>query len=89
MRFAWLREKAVDSNVSQPELAKSFSLIRMVYNLAFWLFLPPFLTDKVDYSFGFVAFTIVILIRLAFNLYTNNLLEQTPEHYDNFPFRIP
>jgi hypothetical protein len=89
MRFARLHEKEDNSDIPQPEITKSFSLIRMAYNLAFWLFLPPFLTDKVDYSFGFVAFTIVILIRLALNLYTNNFLEQTPERYNNFPFRIP
>ena len=46
-------------------------------------------TELGVYGVGFIAFTIVILVRLSLNLYTNNLLEQTPERYDSFPFRIP
>jgi hypothetical protein len=36
-----------------------------------------------------LAFTVIILIRLALNLYTNNVLELTPAQYENYPFRIP
>ena len=87
MRFAWLREKSTHSNTAGPKPASPFSLIRIAYNLVFWIFLIPFLTQKIDYGFGFVAFSIVILVRLALNLYTNNLLKQTPERYERFPFR--
>ena len=89
MRFAWLQENAGDGDIAAQGQTNNFSLIRMAYNLAFWVFLIPFLSNKIDYSFGFVAFTIVILARLTLNLYTNNLLKQTPEQYDSFPFRIP
>jgi hypothetical protein len=59
----------------------------MAYNLAFWIFLIPFLSKRIDYSFGFIAFAIVIAVRLVLNLYTNNLLKQMPEQYERFPFR--
>jgi hypothetical protein len=42
----------------------------------------------VEYSTGFIVFTIVIFIRLLLNLYTNHALKQ-PEQYERFPFRIP
>jgi len=43
----------------------------------------------IDYSTGFIAFTVVILVRLVLNVYTNNFLDLTPEGYDRYPFRIP
>ena len=63
------------------------ALIRMAYNAAFWIFLLPFLTSM-NYSTGFVAFAIIIFVRLAANLYTNNIGRLTPEQYEVFPFRI-
>ena len=63
------------------------ALIRMAYNLAFWIFLLPFLTSM-NFGTGFIAFSILILVRLAANLYTNNIGKLTPEQYENFPFRI-
>jgi len=79
----------MDSKTSDQGQTNNFSLIRMAYNIAFWVFLPPLLTDKIAYSIGFIAFTIVILIRLLLNLYTNNFFKPTPEQYERFPFRIP
>jgi len=87
MRFAWLRENSSDGEKTTQGQTSTFSLIRTAYNLAFWIFLIPFLSSKIDYSFGFFAFAIVILVRLVLNLYTNNLLGQTPEQYQRFPFR--
>jgi hypothetical protein len=89
MRFAWIRENAGNGDTAAQGQTNNFSLIRMAYNLAFWIFLPPFFSYRIDYSFGFIAFTIVILVRLSLNLYTNNLLRPTPEQYNRFPFRIP
>ena len=63
------------------------ALIRMAYNAAFWIFLLPFLTSM-NYGTGFIAFAIIIFVRLAANLYTNNIGSLTPEQYDAFPFRI-
>jgi len=60
----------------------------MAYNAAFWFFLLPFFT-AIDYSTGFIVFSIIIFVRLAINLYTNNALELTPAQYEGFPFRIP
>jgi len=87
MRFAWIRKNAGDGNIAAQRQTSNFSIIRVAYNLAFWIFLPPFFSNRIDYSFGFIAFSIVILVRLVLNLYTNNLLRQTPEQYQRFPFR--
>jgi len=87
MRFAWLRENAANGETAKLGQTNNFSLIRMAYNLAFWIFLIPFFSKRIDYSFGFIAFTIVIIVRMLLNLYTNNLLKQMPEQYERFPFR--
>lgn len=65
------------------------ALIRIAYNTVFWIFLLPFFFTSVDYETGFVAFTIVIGVRLVLNLYTNNFLDLTPEQFEAYPFRIP
>ena len=59
----------------------------MVYNAAFWVFLIPFFT-VIDYSTGFIAFTIIIFVRFGLSLYTNNALNLTPDQFENYPFRI-
>ena len=64
------------------------ALIRKAYNLAFWIFLLPFFT-MIEDSTGFILFTIIIGIRLVLNLYTNNILNLTPEQFESYPFRIP
>ena len=87
MRFAWLRENlAVYDSVKQG-FTHPLALIRKAYNAAFWIFLLPFFTI-IDYSTGFLAFTVIIAIRLGLNLYTNNALDLTPEQYESYPFRI-
>lgn len=88
MRFAWLREKTGDHASVQQAFTHPLALIRRVYNLAFWVFLLPFFT-MIEDSTGFLLFSVIIGVRLVLNLYTNNMLEQTPEQYDRFPFRIP
>lgn len=37
---------------------------------------------------GFVAFTIVIFVRLALSIYTNNFANLTPEQFTRYPLRI-
>jgi hypothetical protein len=88
MRFAWLRENSANYVSVKQGFAHPLALIRKAYNIAFWIFLLPFFTI-IDYSTGFLAFTVIIAIRLGLNLYTNNLLDFTPEEYERFPFRIP
>ena len=88
MRFAWLKEN-LDNYVSvQQAFTHPLRLIRNAYNIVFWIFLLPFFA-MMEYSTGFIAFTVIIFVRLIANLYTNNILDLTPEQYERFPFRIP
>ena len=88
MRFAWLRENSADYEAVKQGCTHPLALIRKAYNAAFWIFLLPFFT-VIDYGTGFIAFTVIILIRLGLNLYTKNVLELKPEQYESYPFRIP
>ena len=88
MRFAWLRENTANYASVNQAFTHPLSLIRKAYNLAFWIFLIPFFT-AIDYSTGFIAFTVIIAIRLVLNLYTNNMLDLSPRQYESYPFRIP
>ena len=88
MRFAWLRENAADYVAVNQAFMHPLALIRKAYNAAFWIFLLPFFTTM-EYGTGFIAFTVIIFVRLAANLYTNNVLKLTPEQYESYPFRIP
>jgi hypothetical protein len=87
MRFAWLRKNKADSVPAKQAGTRSLALIRIVYNAVFWIFLVPFIVRTIDYSLGFVAFTIVIFVRLFANVYVNNIVEFTPEQYESFPLR--
>ena len=88
MRFAWLKENSPDQAFVRQAFLHPLSLIRKAYNLVFWIFLLPFFT-AMEYGTGFVTFAAIIVIRLALNLYTNNLLELTSQPYEDYPFRIP
>ena len=88
MRFAWLKENSADYVSVKQAFTHPLSLIRKAYNAAFWIFLVPFFT-AIDYSTGFIAFTVIIAVRLSLNLYTNNVLNLTPEQFESYPFRIP
>ena len=87
MRFAWLRKNSANYVSVKQGFTHPLALIRRAYNVAFWIFLLPFFT-QIDYATGFLAFTLVIAIRLGLNLYTNNVLELTPEQHESYPFRI-
>ncbi len=89
MRFAWLREHSADYVSAQQGCIHPLALIRTAYNFVFWIFLLPFLTVAIDYSTGFIAFTIIIFVRLAANLYTNNVIRLQLAEFERFPFRIP
>jgi len=67
--------------------AHPLALIRLAYNAAFWIFLLPFFTT-VAYGTGFIAFTIVIFVRLTLSFYTNNFAQLTPQQFESYPFRI-
>lgn len=88
MRFAWLRKNS-DNEVSVKQAyTHPLALIRIVYNIVFWVFLLPFITTM-DYSVGFIAFTIVIVVRLGANVSLNNVLKLNPQQFEDFPFRSP
>ncbi len=87
MRFAWLQKNSANPISVKQGFTHPLSLIRKVYNAAFWVFLIPFFT-AVPYSVGFIAFTIIIFVRFSTSLYTNNALNLTPEQYESYPFRI-
>ena len=88
MRFAWLQKQSAGIDQDRQKPTHPLALVRMAYNAVFWIFLLPFIFSAIDYSVGFIAFTIVILVRLVLNLYTNNMLNLTPEEYEVYPFRI-
>jgi hypothetical protein len=88
MRFAWLKKNSSDQDAVKQGFTHPLSLIRKAYNAAFWVFLLPFFT-AMEYSSGFILFTIIILVRLGTNLYTNNVLRLTPEQFESFPLRLP
>ena len=87
MRTAWLREKTANYVSIKQGVTHPLLLIRLAYNATFWVFLLPFFTTMA-YSTGFIAFTVIIFIRLALNLYTNNFLNLTLEQHESYPFRI-
>ncbi len=84
MRFAWIRKHSEQPAAVKPQHPALVRLIRVIYNLVFWVFLLPFFTP-IDYSTGFTAFALVILVRLSANLYINNFL--TLAQYETFPLR--
>ena len=88
MRFVWLRNNS-DSYVSVKQgYNHPLLYVRIAYNVVFWVFLLPFVTT-IDYSTGFIAFAIVIVVRLGANLYTNNVHKLKLEEFESFPFRSP
>ena len=87
MRFAWLRKNSADYVAVKQGFTHPLTLIRKAYNAAYWVFLLPFFTI-IDYSTGFIAFTINIFVRLGANLYVN-VLNLKPEQFDSFPLRTP
>ena len=88
MRFAWLRQNSDDPTPIKQHYLHPLALIRFAYNLVSWIFLLPFVTT-LDYSTGFIAFTLVIAVRLVLNLYVNFTFHSGPAQYERFPFRIP
>lgn len=87
MRYARLRKTTDNYIQTKQKFSHPLSLIRKAYNIVFWVFLLPFFT-MLDYSTGFIIFTIIIFVRLMSNLITNNVLNLSLEQYDSYPFRM-
>jgi hypothetical protein len=88
MRFAWLKGTSTNQDLIKQAAMHPLAILRKIYNLIFWVFLLPFFTI-VDYGTGFIIFAVIIGIRFVLNLITNNLLDLTPQQFENYPFRIP
>ena len=86
MRFAWLLNSDNPVSVKQAFSNRLTTMAFWAFNAAFFLFLLPFFTP-IEYSTGFIAFTVIIFVRLGANLYANNVLK--PKQFESFPFRIP
>ena len=87
MRFAWLRKKSDNTIPIKQGFAHPMALIRLAYNVIFWVFLLPFFTTM-NYETGFIVFTVVIAVRLCANLYVNVFIHQ-PGNFEVFPLRMP
>jgi hypothetical protein len=87
MRFAWLRQNSANDASVKQGYTHPLNLIRIAYNIAFWIFLLPFFT-AMEYGTAFILFTIIIFVRLGANLYANHVLTQ-PEQFESFAFRSP
>lgn len=83
MRFAW--EKKNSPDYLSVKQGCTVRLIRMVYNIIWWIPIVLALFTVIDYGTGFILFTILTLVRLGANLYVNNAL--TAEQAEAFPFR--
>ena len=83
MRFAWLRKNSPDD--ASVKLEGLNRLIRMLYNLIWWAPIVLTLLQVIDHDTGFILFVVITVVRLAANLYLNNVLE--PERFESFPFR--
>ena len=88
MRFAWLQENSANPDIVRQAFTHPLSLIRKAYNTVFWIFLLPFVFAAIDYRAGFIAFTAIIFIRTIAVVYTNNVLDLTPQQYENYPLRV-
>jgi hypothetical protein len=85
MRFAWLRENSANNVSVKPGFTNR--LIYIAYNALYWVpILLPFL-GIIDYRTGFNLLAIVLIVRLAANLYRNNVL--TLAQAEVFPLRSP
>jgi hypothetical protein len=85
MRFAWQRKNSADPVSVKQGLTQPNTYLRRAYNWPLWLVILLTFIKTIDYSTGFIAFTVIILVRLGANLYLNNVLK--PEQVETFPFR--
>ena len=83
MRFAWQRKNSPDYVPVQQGCA--VRLIRLAYNVVWWVPIVLTLVKVMDYRTGFILVIVLTLVRLAANVYVNNVL--TAEQAEGFPFR--
>jgi len=83
MRFAWQRKNSTNSVPVKQNLTNR--LIYIAFNVVWWVPVVPAFIGTIDYRTGFIGFTVISFVRLAANLYRNNVLN--PERAEYFPLR--
>ena len=66
-------------------VAHPLSLIRMAYNIIWWVPMLLSFTHVIDYRAGFIAFFSVTVFRLFINIYVNYALDI--EKFERFPLK--
>ena len=85
MRFAWLKKNTPNQVVMKRGVAHPLSLIRMAYNIIWWVPMLLSFTHVIDYRAGFIAFFSVTVFRLFINIYVNYALDI--EKFERFPLK--
>ncbi len=85
MRFARLKANLPNHVSIKRKVTHPLSLIRMVYNIIWWIPMLLSFTGVIDYRAGFVAFFIVTAFRLFINIYVNYALDL--DKFERFPLK--
>ena len=83
MRFAWYRKKLADS--APIKESRTNRIIFAIFNIFWWAPVVPAFAGIIDYRTGFIGFAVISFVRLAANLYRNNILKGEQAEY--FPLR--
>ncbi|MDH4212050.1 MAG: hypothetical protein OEV79_11445 [candidate division WOR-3 bacterium] len=87
MRFAWQKKKSSNDVPTTKEPTSTYRLIMVAYNIVWWIPIVLPVIGVIDYRTGFSTFLAVTVVRVAANLFRNNVLK--PEHAEHFPLRSP
>ena len=85
MRFARLRKNTPNHVEMKRRVTHPLSLVRMAYNILWWVPMLLTFTRVIDYRAGFIAFFAVTVFRLFINIYVNYALDL--EKFDRFPLK--
>jgi phosphatidylglycerophosphate synthase len=85
MRFARLRKNTPNHIAVKRAITHPLSLVRMVYNVIWWVPMILSFTGVIDYRTGFIAFFAVTVFRLVVNIYVNYNLDL--EKFEKFPLK--
>ncbi|MFC1947453.1 hypothetical protein ACFLXY_05995 [Chloroflexota bacterium] len=85
MRFARLRKNTPNHVSMKRGVTHPLSIIRLVYNVVWWIPMLLSFTGVIDYRTGFIAFFTVTVFRLFINIYVNYSLNL--EAFEKFPLK--
>ena len=83
MRFAWQKKNSPD--YVSIEQGCAVRLLRLAYNVIWWVPIVLPLAKVMDYRTGFILVIAATLVRLVANVYVNNA--RTAAQAEAFPFR--